>query len=355
MTCWSSNLEFSSLRFQRTGSRRSPRPQTSMDFDDDAASSPEESEVSENATTPRSLKSLTKIAIKFVELIHQTEGGKLDLKEAVKLLATKKRRIYDITNVLEGIGLIEKISKSIVQWKGPSGDNAKKNKEVLLKCELRDLRDVEALLDQHLSWVQQSIKNIYDDCSALSYVNQEDICNCFTGHTLLAVKAPTGTQLDVPIPKAVRDGPTTYQIHLKSFNGPINVVLINKRSLSAEPVVVPFPPSQEILHQAKLALANKQIHPTSHQPPKHPSQKNVRTLQTLFKELESNQSGLSGFQRLSKNIRDLLDPSKDITNITKTTGLFDPQGISLSPLATNEYCRDLDDSESLCDLFDVPV
>jgi hypothetical protein len=29
----------------------------------------------------------------------------------------QKRRIYDITNVLEGIGLIEKKSKNIIQWK----------------------------------------------------------------------------------------------------------------------------------------------------------------------------------------------------------------------------------------------
>lgn len=315
-----------------------------MDIDEVLSSPEEEIEVSENTTTPRSLKSLTKIAVKFVELINETEGGKIDLKEAVRILVTQKRRIYDITNVLEGIGLIEKISKNVVQWKGPFGDNAKK---------LRDLREKEDLLDQHLTWVQQSIKNIYDEYSALSYVNQEDICNCFTGHTVLAVQAPTGTQLDVPIPKAVRDGPTTYQIHLKSINGPINVALLNKRSASTESVMVPFPPSQELLHQAKLAMATTQIHPSPHQPPKNTSQTNVRTLQTLFKELESNQSG---FQCLSKNIRDLLDPSKDITNMSKTTGLF-TQGISLSPsvAATNQYCHDLDESEELCELFDVHV
>ena len=29
----------------------------------------------------------------------------------------QKRRIYDITNVLEGIGLIEKKTKNAIQWK----------------------------------------------------------------------------------------------------------------------------------------------------------------------------------------------------------------------------------------------
>ena len=32
----------------------------------------------------------------------------------------QKRRIYDITNVLEGIGLIEKRTKNNIQWKGGS-------------------------------------------------------------------------------------------------------------------------------------------------------------------------------------------------------------------------------------------
>ena len=46
------------------------------------------------------------------------EDNILDLNEASKLLKVHKRRIYDITNVLEGIGYIEKIHKNIVRWIG---------------------------------------------------------------------------------------------------------------------------------------------------------------------------------------------------------------------------------------------
>lgn len=41
----------------------------------------------------------------------------VDLNDAVERLGVPKRRIYDITNVLEGIGLIDKTSKNKIQWR----------------------------------------------------------------------------------------------------------------------------------------------------------------------------------------------------------------------------------------------
>ena len=52
-----------------------------------------------------------------LELPQEAEDGLLDLKVAADMLQVKqKRRIYDITNVLEGIGLIEKRNKNCIQW-----------------------------------------------------------------------------------------------------------------------------------------------------------------------------------------------------------------------------------------------
>jgi transcription factor E2F3 len=48
---------------------------------------------------------------------QQAVGGSLDLNQAACKLQVQKRRIYDITNVLEGIGLIEKKSKNNIAWK----------------------------------------------------------------------------------------------------------------------------------------------------------------------------------------------------------------------------------------------
>ncbi|KAB1256453.1 Transcription factor E2F5 [Camelus dromedarius] len=89
-----------------------------------------------------------------------------ELKAADTLAVRQKRRIYDITNVLEGIDLIEKKSKNSIQWKGVgAGCNTKEVIDRLryLKAEIEDLELKERELDQQKLWLQQSIKNVMDD------------------------------------------------------------------------------------------------------------------------------------------------------------------------------------------------
>lgn len=54
-----------------------------------------------------SLGLLTK---KFVDLLEATDDGIIDLNVASVQLSVQKRRIYDVVNVLEGIGILEKVS-----------------------------------------------------------------------------------------------------------------------------------------------------------------------------------------------------------------------------------------------------
>lgn len=72
---------------------------------------------------------------KFLDLMKSAEDGILDLNAAATVLKVsktvrltskntviislqvQKRRIYDITNVLEGIGIIVKKSKNNIQWR----------------------------------------------------------------------------------------------------------------------------------------------------------------------------------------------------------------------------------------------
>ncbi|XP_037835950.1 transcription factor E2F5-like isoform X2 [Kryptolebias marmoratus] len=225
-----------------------------MDPGEDSLLSPDDetSGLGRKTKPKRKTSSLCVLTRNFVQLLQERKNGELDLQFAVRALAVgQKRRIYDITNVLEGVGLIVKISKSRVKWIG-AGENVL---ALALKSELQDLDRKEFMLDQQKFCAEESIRRMREDCKKLSYVTYEDICDCFSGHTLLAVRAPPGTQLDVPIPKAVPKCPAKYQIYLKSVRGPIDVVLLNKRSGTSVPVVLPVPPPKELLQCAKSAVS----------------------------------------------------------------------------------------------------
>lgn len=63
---------------------------------------------------------------------------------------SKKRRIYDITNVLEGINLIKKAGKNLYSWTGRKDNhNAVELDELFeLKEETKRLADEEQKLDE---------------------------------------------------------------------------------------------------------------------------------------------------------------------------------------------------------------
>ena len=44
--------------------------------------------------------------------------GSMDLNEVGDRFGVSKRRLYDITNILEGIGILKKISMNQIEWYG---------------------------------------------------------------------------------------------------------------------------------------------------------------------------------------------------------------------------------------------
>lgn len=60
--------------------------------------------------------SLGFLARRFGEMLSRSADGVLDLNLAALELGAPKRRVYDVTNVLEGIQLIKKKSKNMVEW-----------------------------------------------------------------------------------------------------------------------------------------------------------------------------------------------------------------------------------------------
>ncbi|XP_078139394.1 transcription factor E2F4 [Centroberyx gerrardi] len=367
-------------------------------------------------TPSRHEKSLGLLTTKFVTLLQEAKDGVLDLKAAADTLAVRqKRRIYDITNVLEGIGLIEKKSKNSIQWKGVGpGCNTREiaDKLIDLKAELEDLAVREHELDQQRVWVQQSIKNVTDDSnnSPMAYVKHEDLCGAFKGDTLLAIRAPTGTQLEVPIPESVLNGQRKYQIRLKSSSGPIEVLLVNKDPSSQSPVVLPVPPPEDILQNlpaptptsqpptaasqapraapvasikpgpATIAAANQtasttevtsntSLSPTTDTPATTPlvtqqlqSSASLdgsasSSISAVFEPIKSDPSELLDFP---KELSEMFDPTKeimsgDLLEDLMSSEVFSPLLRLSPPPGDHDYIYNLDETEGLCDLFDVPI
>ncbi|XP_039989743.1 transcription factor E2F4 isoform X2 [Xiphias gladius] len=366
-------------------------------------------------TPSRHEKSLGLLTTKFVTLLQEAKDGVLDLKAAADTLAVRqKRRIYDITNVLEGIGLIEKKSKNSIQWKGVGpGCNTREiaDKLIDLKAELDDLALREHELDQQRVWVQQSIKNVTDDSnnSPMAYVKHEDLCGAFKGDTLLAIRAPIGTQLEVPIPEAVLNGQRKYQIRLKSLSGPIEVLLVNKDPSSASPVVLPVPPPDDVLQNlpaptptsqpttaasqvpkaaaatstkpgpatTSTAAANQTVSvtevtsttpltPTTDTPATVTQQLQSSALldgsasssaSAVFEPIKSDPSELLDFP---KELSDMFDPTKeimsgDLLEDLMSSEVFSPLLRLSPPPSDHDYIYNLDETEGLCDLFDVPI
>uniref|UniRef100_A0A2I2YV43 E2F transcription factor 4 n=1 Tax=Gorilla gorilla gorilla TaxID=9595 RepID=A0A2I2YV43_GORGO len=398
-------------------------------------------------TPSRHEKSLGLLTTKFVSLLQEAKDGVLDLKLAADTLAVRqKRRIYDITNVLEGIGLIEKKSKNSIQWKGVGpGCNTREiaDKLIELKAEIEELQQREQELDQHKVWVQQSIRNVTEDVQntillnphTLAYVTHEDICRCFAGDTLLAIRAPSGTSLEVPIPEGL-NGQKKYQIHLKSVSGPIEVLLVNKEAWSSPPVAVPVPPPEDLLQSPsavstppplpKPALAQSQEASRPNSPqltptavpgsaevqgmagpaaeitvsggpgtdskdsgelsslPLGPTTLDTRPLQSSALSSSSSSSSSNsnsssssgpnpstsfepikadptGVLELPKELSEIFDPTREcmsselLEELMSSEVVFAPLLRLSPPPGDHDYIYNLDESEGVCDLFDVPV
>ncbi|XAR69810.1 hypothetical protein NMG60_11001535 [Bertholletia excelsa] len=216
-----------SCRSKVTKSNRSA-PQTPVSN----AGSPSPLTPASNCRYDSSLGLLTK---KFINLIKHAEDGILDLNKAADTLEVQKRRIYDITNVLEGIGLIEKKLKNRIQWKGL---DALRPGEIddditLLQAEVENLSMEERRLDERISEMQERLRDLTEDENNAKwlFVTEEDIKGlpCFQNETLLAIKAPHGTTLEVPDPDEAIDYPQRrYRIIVRSTMGPIDVYLVSQ-------------------------------------------------------------------------------------------------------------------------------
>mgnify|MGYP000568756082 CR=1 FL=1 len=192
--------------------------------DGGADASPAKARATESSSkTPKSSKkkvskryftSLGVLTTKFVTLIRSS-NGMIDLNSVAVKLGVQKRRIYDITNVLDGIGLIEKKPKGFILWKGHGGSKSGKDKEqddelhgtvLQMQKELQALNEQEQVLDDHIHAVTEAATERLEESAQhkdnWAYVTSEELCSIkeFADQTIIVIRAKKGTTLEVPDP-----------------------------------------------------------------------------------------------------------------------------------------------------------
>lgn len=125
-----------------------------------------------------------------------------------------------------------------------------RNELVTLKTEIEELSKEETLVDSYIARMQTMLHDLQSqsDTAELSYITHDDIKNLpqFQNETLLAIKAPPGTTLDVGADDSTFSMNKQYQMLLRSSGGPIGVTIITA------------PSSSEV-----LTSASEQVNPAS--------------------------------------------------------------------------------------------
>ncbi|XP_054833930.1 transcription factor E2F6 isoform X2 [Eublepharis macularius] len=175
---------------------------------------------------PRYDGSLVQLTRRFMDLVKVAPEGVLDLNEVSRVLGVRKRRVYDITNVLDGIHLIQKRSKNLIQWVGSDIKQITKRtpEHQKLRDELLDLTAMEEALDELIKDCAHQLFDLTDDKenARLAYVTYQDIrsIQTFQEQIIIAIKAPEETKMEVPAPKE-----DCIEVRLRSTKGPIDVYL----------------------------------------------------------------------------------------------------------------------------------
>jgi hypothetical protein len=91
----------------------------------------------------------------YISYLMSNAGSEVDIGKAEQVLSASKRRLYDVTNVLAGVGLVERRGKSQVKWVGrqPRADHP--DAEAALKRK-------EASTDAMLAFVNRALSELVD-------------------------------------------------------------------------------------------------------------------------------------------------------------------------------------------------
>ncbi|XP_075624653.1 transcription factor E2F1 [Balearica regulorum gibbericeps] len=283
---------------------------------------------------------------RFLELLSQSPDGVVDLNWAAEVLKVQKRRIYDITNVLEGIQLITKKSKNNIQWLGSQATVGAPGRHRLLEKELRELQAAERQLDDLIQTCTVQLRLLTEDPANqhAAYVTCQDLRSIVdpSEQMVMVIKAPPETQLQVSDPAEA------FQVSVRSTQGPIDVFLCPEDSSGVcSPVKSPFKaPAEDSSPGRSQPRASPLLHPAQ--------DVNMPLLPGEQETLLPGTSALPGKCSVEEvslsplaSIDALLEQSRE-----DFPGFLTDEFINLSPPQAQDYHFGLEEGEGISELFD---
>ncbi|CAO1428569.1 unnamed protein product [Diamesa serratosioi] len=296
-----------------------------------------------------SLGLLTK---KFIDLLEGSPDGVIDLNVASVQLNVQKRRIYDITNVLEGIGILEKKVKNIIQWKRGSTSSHLDHAIQMMRGDQQDLKENERSLDVLIETMRNSFKKQVETKHA--YVTCQDLnaIEMYKDQVVIVVKAPPESQL------ILMDGDPP-PLYLKSEKDEIDVFFCPDPNSEANTLQAAMPsssPDEPKTHQ-KTAGSLRRKGTLGKRSGLGSAQRN---LSKAFEEMAGTSSGLSGSTPGKTAKSNLFGAFNGAAASTSKLGNFSPNYLSHNDLDSRffslepdaDYNFTLSPSEGVLDLFD---
>ncbi|XP_052581286.1 transcription factor E2F1 isoform X2 [Peromyscus californicus insignis] len=287
---------------------------------------------------------------RFLELLSRSADGVVDLNWAAEVLKVQKRRIYDITNVLEGIQLISKKSKNHIQWLGSHTMVGISKRLEGLTQDLQQLQESEQQLDHlmHICTTQLQLLSEDSDSQRLAYVTCQDLRSIAdpAEQMVIVIKAPPETQL-----QAV-DSAETFQISLKSKQGPIDVFLCPEESAGG--ISPGRTPCQETSSGEDRTPEPGTAGPPPSPPSTSPSLDPSQSLLGLEQEPVLSRMGSLRTPMEEDHLSPLVAADSLLEHVREDfSGLLPGEFISLSPPhEALDYHFGLEEGEGIRDLFD---
>ncbi|XP_037541153.1 transcription factor E2F3 [Nematolebias whitei] len=172
-------------------------------------------------TSGRMIKADTPLSLLtrgFLELVMASPDRVVDIEAVAASLLTSTRRVYNIVSVLRGLSMVQRMGTRV---KGPDWICSFLFRNPLrFLVALEKLKQVENKLDHLIRTCAEQLFSLTDDAqsAASAYVTLEDIARLrdLQEQTVIVVKAPRGTKLNVPPPDQ-----RSTRMHLISEKNPI--------------------------------------------------------------------------------------------------------------------------------------